>query len=162
MNPIFFETGTHKGGGVNLALKCGFPYIVSLEILSKFHEAAEEKFSERIAEGRIRLVQGDSGKVFGNEIAKLKSVATFWLDAHKRQTTLYKELHALKEAGVTGHTVLIDDVRMFGPDGNGWGKGVTKEEIERLLREINPDYQITLEDSRRYEKDIMVACPFKR
>lgn len=67
---------------------------------------------------------------------------------------ILQELEAIKNHPIKNHTILIDDVRMFGTRDFD---GVTLDQITDKLREINPNYSIFFEKGYQ-ANDILVAC----
>lgn len=160
-NPIFFETGTYLGDSVDLALKVGFSKIISVEIEEYLQKENITKFKQQIDEGKVELVIGDTILVMEDIIKKINQPTTFWLDAHVdrgitgiKKCPLYEELNFIAKSNIKTHTILIDDVRLFG-SGN-WGDGISMGEIKNKILQINPNYNITFEDGH-VPYDILVA-----
>jgi hypothetical protein len=160
-NPVFFETGTYLGDSVELALKVGFSKINSIEIEEYLQKENTIKFQQQINEGKVELITGDTILVMEDIIKNLDKPTTFWLDAHVdrgitgvKKCPLYEELNFIAKSNIKTHTILIDDVRLFG-SGN-WGKGIIMEEIKTKILQINPNYNITFEDGH-IPYDILVA-----
>lgn len=70
----------------------------------------------------MTLLHGDSGKLLPEVVDKLKAPALFWLDGHYScgltakgalETPIRAELQAIFSSAITGHVILIDDVRCF-------------------------------------------------
>ncbi|NBP57394.1 hypothetical protein EBU71_12835 [bacterium] len=159
LKPIFVETGTQFGYGIDVALKCGFDKIYSIDIDSKYHAHCTNKFKDQIDTNQIELYIGDSAKVLKDILAKINDPVTFWLDAHGGWggggtiCPILKELAQIAEHDIKDHTILIDDRRMFG---KVWGAGLKEEDVINLLKEINPDYKIDYANGCE-PKDIIVA-----
>jgi hypothetical protein len=161
MNPVFLETGTFKGGGVKLALSCGFSKIVSIEIDPTLHSAVDKEFDSL---GNVFIHLGDSVRELPFLLQFIKYPITFWLDAHIQESAvvgnypvpLIQELEILKKYRHGMHdTIMVDDRRLFGK--GGYWKDIQEADILVLLQDINPDNQITCEDSNAAEKDILVS-----
>lgn len=158
-NPVFIETGTYNGGGVALALKCGFKEIWSIEVDPDKAGRARETFA--CYDGQVMIIQGDTLDALPDVLKYITNKqATIFLDAHpidkgvlgKVACPLIQELEMLVKARRRDHTLLIDDRWMF----EGHFKTNDKE-IEYLLRQINPGYRIWHEDNLQRKEDIVVA-----
>lgn len=164
-NKIFVETGTHFGDGVEIALKCGFEKIYSIEIDPDRVQMNREKFQKEIAEGKVEIIEGDTFDVFEGIVSSLKESATFWLDAHwdndgapigEYKCPLPFELDSIAKSGIKNHTLLIDDRRLFGDKGSTWGNTIDEKMINDKITSINSSYFIAYEDGH-VEQDIIVA-----
>jgi hypothetical protein len=119
-NPIFIETGTHTGGGIEIALDCDFPLIMSCEYNYGLVEAARRRF---LATSNVIVFHGCSRTLIPSMLALSKGACvTFWLDAHPcvdpmslfdPAVPLIEELIAIKRNAnnTKGNTLLIDDIR---------------------------------------------------
>jgi len=158
-NNVFVETGTFYGEGVQRALAAGFKEIYSIELSPKYFFLSKSRFA---GEKNVSVLQGDSGKILFDIIKDIDESITFWLDGHcsgedtaygESMTPILKELDQIKRHHIKTHTILIDDVRLFGT----WEfDHITKEQILAKLYEINPNYTITYENGF-VEGDILVA-----
>lgn len=154
----FVETGTYRGGAVELAIEAGFSDIRSVEIDLELFEHCRERFAN---DTRVTLYWGDSLDRLPEMICDIDEPITFWLDAHngnsstsgKMYAPILKELELISHHPVKDHVIIIDDVRLMGS--TEWG--VTKEDVIEAIHKINPRYVINYEDSRAAEKDIMIA-----
>jgi hypothetical protein len=158
----FIETGTYRGDTIYIALEAGFDFVYSCEIYKPLYENAVEIFKEN---SDVHIMEMESPEfiehVLRNEIGG--RAATFWLDAHASGplgggksvgTPVLDELRAIRDNSTNkGHTILIDDRRLFGC--GEWG-GVTETEALEILNEINPNYKIAHLDGV-IEKDILCA-----
>jgi hypothetical protein len=160
LNRIFVETGTQFGYGIDVALKCEFEKIYSVDIDSKYHAHCMDKFKEQVESNKIELYIGDSAKMLKDILEKIDEPVTFWLDAHGgggvfggSVCPVLKELEQIAAHRINSHTILIDDRRMFGKI---WGIGLKEEDIITLLKDINPDYKIEYANGCE-PKDIIVA-----
>lgn len=147
----FFETGTHNADGVLTALEVGFDKVISIEINRYWYDRAIQRTEVAISQGRVQLYLGDSHMLMPHIVRGLENACTFWLDAHwdgdvmgVKKCPLLDELRYIKEVAHLRPTILIDDLRLFGT-GN-WGEGIHIEDVYAHLREINPDYNMQLED----------------
>lgn len=160
-NKVFVETGTYVGQGVQLALDTnGFEQIISVELSQYYYEFSKNRFKHKQG---IFIVKGDSSKILSNIIEKISTPITFWLDGHysggdtvkgSKNSPILEELDQIKNHPIKNHVILIDDVRDFGTYSFDY---VTKEEIEKKIREINPSYIITYMDCPAAKNDILVA-----
>jgi hypothetical protein len=169
VNPVFVETGTYMGNGIEKALAAGFKEIYSIEISEKFHKKVTEKFRKQIKQGQVNIVLGDSSLCLPAILEKINSRATFWLDAHfsggdtgkgGKDVALLEELDAISKHPVKGHTILIDDVRLFGTkQGEDWS-GITMSQVLEKLKTIDESYRISHENGV-VERDVLVALPLE-
>jgi hypothetical protein len=160
-NRVFVETGSYVGDGIRAALAAGFEVVHSIELAPKYFAMCQRKFKD---DPRVILHFGDSTSVLPGILEGLKEPATFWLDGHwscddtalgAKATPLMEELEAIGRHPIKTHTILIDDMRC-------WKRedpiiGFSAEDVrERVLR-VNEKYRVWVEDSARFEKDILVA-----
>jgi hypothetical protein len=165
---VFIETGTWTGGGVDAALKAGFRRVITIESNAMMCSAVRSRFQD---DERVAVIKGSSPTALEAVLRILnnKGRATIWLDAHGTVATntgdersyathpehpttpLLDELRLLSRQKIRNHHILIDDRRRF----HAWG--ITEEEVRLLIREINPDYEVTLVDSIAAPQDIIVA-----
>lgn len=156
---MFFETGTFKGEGVQLALEVGYPEIYSIEVLENYHTAAKEKFGHL---KEVHLFLGSSSErlfEIASDINPEKKIV-FWLDGHCPGTDvpqdvacpLLAELEQISRLQRKDHILLIDDVRCFGNI-----LKETNEQIKDSLLKINSEYNIKYIDSKLSPKDILLA-----
>lgn len=160
-NSTFIETGTFKGGGVRLALECGFPRIHSIEIDPILHEQCDREFQKY---DNVFIHLGDSIQLLPSILQFCPNPVTFWLDAHIQESCvlgefpvpLIQELMLLcKYRQGINDTVLVDDRRLFGQ--GSWWKGTNEIDIIQLLEQAYPNNKFTTEDSNAAEKDILVC-----
>jgi hypothetical protein len=167
INPVFVETGTYMGNGIESALSAGFEEIFSIEISPTFHKKATARFQKQIKQGKVNIILGDSSVCLTSILEKLHYRATFWLDAHfsggdtgkgSKDVALLEELDAISKHPIKDHTILIDDVRLFGTkQGEDWS-GVTLCQVLEKLKTIDESYQISYENGV-VERDVLVAMP---
>lgn len=165
INPVFIETGTFGGDGVKKALEAGFEKIYSIEINEKYYKNAMKQFEKEIKEGRVNLILGDSVVCLPKILKNINCKATFWLDAHysggktgrgSKDVPLLEELNAIAEPARNTHTILMDDVRLFGTEHSQDWSDVRLEKIITKLKSINKDYSISYEDGE-VKNDVLVA-----
>lgn len=157
IQPIYVETGSSSGDGILKAAEAGCTKFMGIEPNTEVFSACLRK----TAHLDFQLFEGTSERHINNVMAKidvLNERAIFFLDAHKvgcckgETYPLKYELATLKKARRKDHIIMIDDVRLFGgelPD--------SMEEVERMLRKINRDYNLVCEDSDTNPKDVLVA-----
>lgn len=163
LNPIFVETGTFRGAGVEKALTTGFTKVISIEVKKEFYDNCCRKFSNEIKEGRVELIFGDSQYALAEVIRKLDRAATFWLDAHihaggkgEKECPLYEEIESISQHHLKSHSILIDDLRIIKKP-NAWGgHNLTVEDLIEKIKLINPNYNIVFEDGV-IENDVLAA-----
>ena len=136
---LFFETGTHKGDGVQNALNMGFEEVISIEILPKFYEECVERFKDKIEENKVHLFLGDSNERMEEMLELIKEPSLIFLDGHfNNGDPLWKELEILKNHPIKTHTIIVDDMPNYYGNGN---------KVKEKLLEINPNYTLVYEDS---------------
>ena len=137
-NPVFVETGLYRGHGVQQALKAGFKQIYSIETHRHYVRRARRRFRQFVKAGRVQLIAGQSDIELPRLLETITERCTFWLDAHGGgHSPLIAELEAILAHPRDDHTILIDDVRKFA----SWG--VDAAQVEALLLQINPDYDLS-------------------
>jgi hypothetical protein len=157
-NPVFVETGTWHGDGVQQAIDEGFTKIYSIELSIDLYKMCCERFKDIPT---VTLIQGDSHLVLDNLLNTIDEPITFWLDGHfsgddtvmgKYNSPLMQELNAIERHKIKTHTILIDDLRC-------WNMGdhrFDEESLRKKLLKINPQYKLLLEDGTVTD-DILVA-----
>jgi hypothetical protein len=157
MNPVFIETGTFQGKGVQQALDAGFSKIYSIELSIELYNECVQGFNN----DKVFLLLGDSAEVLPTLIKEINEPITFWLDGHysgtgtalgSQNTPLLQELESIRLHPIKTHTILIDDLR-------GWYKdtqGFDTLDLMKIILTINPDYVFTLENGY-VPNDILVA-----
>jgi len=150
-NPVFVETGTHHGAGVQQALNEGFKTVYSIELNAQLFAECYHKFANN---NNVNLVFGDSGIVLKDILDNVNVPITFWLDAHNGDATaaLLQELEIIKNHPIKTHTILIDDLRQWEIKKVGFNTEILKEK----LLEINSAYKFELEQGH-VPNDILVA-----
>lgn len=134
---LFFETGTHKGDGVQNALNMGFEEVISIEILPELYEGCVNRFKGK--EDKVHLFLGDSNERMEEMLELIKEPSLIFLDGHfDNGNPLWKELEILKNHPIKTHTIIVDDMP------NYYGSG---EKVKEKLLEINPNYTLVYEDS---------------
>ena len=160
LNPIFVETGTQRGDGVDLALKSGFKSVYSIEINENLYKGCLEKYK---GEGRVRLFFGDSMDVLPSILETINEPVTFWLDAHvngkgvkalgKKANPILQEIEIVM-AYPYPKIIFIDDIRLFIKKRGVWGY----IGLEDVINKINSygNFDISYEEGYK-RNDIMVV-----
>lgn len=170
-NEVFIETGMHRGDAIQAALDAGFERIYSCDV-SVFalgwccHRFQDER-------DRVNLHLQDSRTFLERDVRGIAGVpCTLWLDAHyqgpngevegwggadqvgaEEDHPLLRELMIVASYGCREHTIMVDDVRMFGT--GGWP---SEEQVVSALLEVNRDYRILRVDSALEGDEILVAA----
>ncbi|HEX9983055.1 MAG TPA: hypothetical protein VGF69_07315 [Thermoanaerobaculia bacterium] len=142
----FVETGTLFGDTVD-AMRGSFERVCSVELSRELYDRSVARFA---GDRRVHLYHGDSGSVMPDVVRDLEGRALFWLDGHysgpgtalgDSECPVVGELSAIERAARRDHCILIDDARLFGtvPD------YPTIDEVQVMLRRINPRYKIFVE-----------------
>jgi len=160
-NEIFVEGGTSLGWGTATALQSGYQKIYTIELLQNLFEDAQKIFAKEIAAGIVVSINGDTQTVLGELLKDINKPATFWLDAHfgkkykgeKPRCPLLAELDVIKKHTINTHTLLIDDMRLFGKAAHDF---ISIDQVKNKILEINPNYQISFLDSN-VKNDILLA-----
>jgi hypothetical protein len=161
MNSVFIETGTFKGGGVRLALECGFSRIFSIEVDPTLYTAAVEEFKPN---HNVCIILGDSIKKLPELLLAITDPITFWLDAHIQESKVIGEvpipllleldLLATFRKGMLD-TVLVDDRRCFN---SGWHwMGITENDVVDKLNATYPSNEVCYADSNAAPEDIIIS-----
>lgn len=115
---IFVETGTEYGVMIEMVAD-KFKKVYSIEYDKKLYDDACQKFADR---KDIVFIHGDSGVELKKVVAELSEPALFWLDAHGTgamtvknplHCPVEKELESIFFYPMSGHVIIIDDVRHF-------------------------------------------------
>jgi hypothetical protein len=167
LNPVFIETGSHIGMGIQSAIDAGFKKIHSIEISEKYYNHCREKFGNKAA-----LYLGDSGIILENIMKNIYESYTIFLDSHfsggdtgkgNENSPLLKELDIIKKYWVKGSIIIIDDIRCSDTSyEEKYRFEFSKIDILNKLCEINPDFTIQFLDSYRgnelmFNDDLLVA-----
>ena len=154
LSPLFIETGTNVGHGVQAALDAGFARAMSFEADDELFCLARDRFAGDV---RVELYHGPSEVLLPSVTRWLREPSTFYLDAHSAECNpLLRELEAVALSPCGTHTILIDDVRMFGT--SDW-HGLTESEARSLLLGINPAYEFSYAPTFNGPADLLVARP---
>jgi hypothetical protein len=116
---VFIETGTHLGDTLADIASDAAVQAISIELADNYYQAAAYRFAKY---KNVELLHGDSGLLMAQVVGKLRSPALFWLDGHYSggmtakgdlETPVSAELQSILASPITGHVILIDDVRCF-------------------------------------------------
>jgi hypothetical protein len=162
-SPVFIETGSYLGDGIQMAIEAGFETIYSIEIAQFYYDHCKERFRNMPC---VNLYLGDSCIVLDQVLKNVHSPATFWLDGHyseggtgygQYESPLMQEIEAIGRHDIKTHNILIDDLRCWNIDQHGFDRKVLMDRISS----INPCYEFIIEDglSRNhiYYEDILIA-----
>ena len=159
-NPVFIESGTYYGDGIQAAVDSGFETIYSIELDEKLYRHCVNRFKDNM---NVHIIFGDSHLVLDDLLSMIRSPITFWLDGHwagegtsmgKYESPLIKELEAIGRHHIKTHTILIDDLRCWNKDVQGFDR----EALSNTCLQINPEYKISF--GKGYvENDILIARP---
>jgi len=147
LNPVFIETGSYVGDGIQAALRDGFRKIISIELSDKYHQICKQRFE---GNEKVQLYHGNSAELLEGILSKIKYPCTFWLDAHycgdvsgNKGVPLMDELKIIAKHPIKTHTILIDDMRLIREKEAEWlDFPYCICDIEELIYAINPKYKI--------------------
>ena len=181
---IFIETGTFKGGVPQMMIEDGtfnqWKKVYTIELSEEMCKIASKRYSlyesgepfdrntdekdetfdgrKEFFNGRLVLVQGDSGEKLNEILSEIDEPCVFWLDAHagakegyargEVDCPLIEELNCISKHHIKNHVVTVDDASLFGRVERKDGEivcdysNVTKDRIESILKEINSDFEI--------------------
>ena len=142
---VFVETGTLFGDTVEF-LKNEFDRIYSIELSTELARKAAERF---VDDGKITILQGNSGRVLFDLVDRLDATTLFWLDGHYSgefqegneqiktakdllNTPILQELTAILRRGLGENVILIDDARLF----TGFEDYPTYEALKNMLAKL--------------------------
>ena len=164
LNPVFIETGSYAGWGIEAAVTAGFEKIHSIEVNDYFYQICRKKFANQ---KNVNLYCGDSILILPQLLQEIDERCTFWLDAHYMSdpntaggimpVPLMEELKIIKQHKIKDNTIIIDDIRLLRNHEAEWVDlpyGVS--DVEVFIYSINPDYKITYAFGEA-EDDILIA-----
>ena len=151
---VFFETGSQYGDSIERGVLLGNDKVISVELNSDRYRHCNERFAKEIQEGKVHLFSGDSVRLFDEMCSLLdpSDKCFFWLDAHGEGggAPVLEELEILKKYNRKNDVIAIDDMTIY------YRESIIQ--IEQSLKELNPDYNIHLDDIHsRGMPAIMVA-----
>jgi len=156
-NKILIESGSYQGDGIQDALDCGYKRIVSFEVFTDLVEHCRKRFKNNYA---VTIVEDTASNMY-DHIKSIDEPMTFWLDGHwTGQSTpkdiccpVLKELDAISRHPIKTHTILVDDVRLFGTEHFGH---IQLSDVMAKIKQINPKYSIEFKDGH-CKDDVLVA-----
>jgi len=159
-NPVFVETGSFEGGGIALALECGFARVYSIEIANRYYHMCQSKFGSN---PKVKVYHGDSAQALPVILKEINAQITFWIDAHLpldgakspggwRNCPTMMELKAIAQHPIKTHTILIDDRFDFG---TAFHDNITVDQLKEQLRAINPNYRFVYENGAKTDSVIV-------
>lgn len=173
LSDTFVETGTHTGNTVEVARQLGFKTIYSVELSDKWYQHCFERFKKYQG---IHILHGDSAASLKDILKNVNGPCVIWLDAHYSggdtacgdlPCPIYNELDVIAADECKEHTILIDDMRGFGPKKAELLFDVPEladlshEGVVAKVKAINPAYKISFEDGTHgttiFKDDILVA-----
>ncbi len=143
LNPVFIETGSCAGDGIQQALDAGYREVHSIEVDPKFHETCKKRFSRN---NSVNLYQGSSIIWLPKILKTMQERCTFWLDSHyfdpyNPQSMVIEELLIIGLHFRKNHTILIDDMRLMEVEFK-----IKRQTLKNMLKLINPEYKIETVD----------------
>ncbi len=153
---VFYESGSYNGDGIADALSAGFTEIHSYEVAQKWHNHSKARFLD---DSRVNLYLAPSQTM---DLSALNERAVFWLDGHYSfgDTSYHgtvcpvlEELAIIKNHHIKTHTILVDDVRLYGTREFA---DITLQEVGAMIKSINSAYEFKFENGH-IEHDILVA-----
>jgi len=162
-SPVFIETGSYCGEGIEGAITANFKTIYSIELSEHYYKVCQELFK---GNKNVHLLFGDSVEVLPKLLKTLDCQCTFWLDGHwcgdvsageSNPVPLMEELQAIKEHHRKDHIILIDDMRLLRTHDAEWKDlKYSVLDLEKMLRSINPQYNIFYESGVTPD-DVLIA-----
>lgn len=160
-NNYFIETGTYQGDAVDIAVNNGFKNVYSMELSDVFYENCVKRF---IYNKNVKIFKGNSRYDLYKIISNINVPITFWLDSHwsgvpdvgcdkELLCPLLHELEQIKNHHIKTHTIMVDDIRLM----DGIHFEVRKEQIEKKILEINPNYKLKYYNDAYAINDVLVA-----
>ena len=166
-NPVFIETGSFYGGGIQHAIDAGFKNIYSIELSPTLYNHCMRRFKDY---PNVYLILGDSSDILKELLPAINEPVTFWLDGHYSgdgtalgscSSPVMKELEIIANHKIKNHTILIDDLRIWTIEEYGFNTDILKNRIT----EINNEYVFSYEDGLlpdgdgfiTFKNDILVA-----
>jgi hypothetical protein len=153
---VFVESGSYLGDGIQDALDAGFERVISFEVAPGLYEKARLRF---LNDPRVTVHHAPSQSM---KLDDIKDRAFFWLDGHfstpetgyhRTLCPVLEELDVIARHPIKTHTILIDDVRLFG---TREFMGITIHDVQDVIRRINPNYVFTFANGH-VANDILVA-----
>ncbi|MCP5506138.1 MAG: hypothetical protein H7A38_04580 [Chlamydiales bacterium] len=115
---VFIETGTYLGDTSQVAGDI-FSQVHTIELSEELYRKSCQRFKNS---RQIQCHLGDSAEVLPKLLKEINVPALFYLDGHYSghvtargllDTPLMKELEAIRQSGMKGSVLFIDDIRLF-------------------------------------------------
>jgi hypothetical protein len=160
LNPVFIETGSYMGDGIQQAIDAGFKKIISIELSPYYYEFCKNRFSQN---SNVLILQGESFEELEKILPFIDEEITFWLDGHhscgntalgKYWAPLIQELDIIQKHKIKNHKIMIDDMRCWKVFEEK--HGFCTEDIIKKLKLINENYKIDYENGAEIN-DILIA-----
>lgn len=160
VNPVFFETGSYAGDGIQAAIDSGFKTIFSMEVNPLNVEECQVRFDGNLD---VYIIKGDSCINLLDNIKGINSKITFWLDAHYSgegsgkgivKYPLLYELNQIRQHSRHDHTIIIDDIRRW--RGFNRERDYDVSNVIDTIMAINPRYTIDFCDGTEKD-DVLIA-----
>ena len=157
-NRYFIETGTYEGNTVETVLNNGFKNVYTMGTSHVFYENCLKRF---IYNKNVKIFKGNSRYDLYKIISNINTSITFWLNSHSSGIQeigfllcpILHELEQIKNHHIKTHTIMVDDIRLM----DGIHFEVRKEQIERKILEINPNYKLKYYNDQQNVNNILVA-----
>lgn len=154
--PVYLETGSSAGQGLENALDAGAGKCIGIECDKERMGRAKDLFE---GNEEVVLIEAQSERVLKKALNEHgRDNMIIFLDAHKvsgnpmETYPLLFELNEIKNSKVKNATIMIDDVRLFNSELNAPIAAV----FEYIMSMIK-DYKIVFEDSDTNQSDVLVA-----
>lgn len=143
---ILVETGTYMGDTL-YALYNEFDNLYSIELSELFYAKAVKRFKNY---PKIKLINGDSGRLLFELVPTLKERSLFWLDGHysggltakgDKECPVYEELSAIFKSPLE-HVIVIDDARLF----VGKNDYPALEDLKQFVKKHKSSYTVLVEN----------------
>lgn len=157
---LYIETGVAAGDGLQAAIDAGVERLWGIECNMELFSSSARRFKGnskvviclgKSEEYLIVLLKAAEFEPSGKAIIFLDAHAVDVVPKHGETYPLIEELKIIKEVCRNTHTIMIDDVRLFGKE------LAPKEDVLKAIYAINPDYKIDYEDSSTDKADVLVA-----
>jgi hypothetical protein len=135
------ETGTFYGQMTHAMSKV-FKSVISIEISDELARNNQEQFKSRT---NITILHGDSTQLLLHAIKMSTGKILFWLDGHysgkgtglgQEISPILRELDAIKESGISGYCIIIDDRRLFENDSDYPGVCDLTSKLSELTQDL--------------------------
>jgi hypothetical protein len=145
---IFIETGTYKGGTIEVMSNL-FKNLYTIELSKMLYLTSKERLK---ALKNIKFLNGDSIAMLPKVLNEVDQQAIIWLDGHYSggitakgisECPVFGELEAIHKFGKDlKHIILVDDIRCF----DGKRDYPMVEDVIKKIKYIDQNYQIEIKD----------------